>query len=100
MNEAPAWLTQFVNHHLGHFALALLAALHIQPTHPERPIPEHVVMAFVAVIIGTIFALVLRSSLASAPAYRLRARYEASAQQSRSYSFQAPIPSNLGLYPI
>ena len=63
MNEAPAWLTQFVNHHLGHFALALLAALHIQPTHPERPIPEHVVMAFAVVIIGTILALVLRSRL-------------------------------------
>ena len=63
MNEAPAWLTQFVNHHLGHFALALLAALHIQPTHPERPIPEYVVMAFVVVIIGTVLALVLRSRL-------------------------------------
>ena len=63
MNEASAWLTQFVNHHLGHFALALLAALHIQPTHPERPIPEHVVMAFAVVIIGTILALVLRSRL-------------------------------------
>lgn len=63
MNEAPAWLTQFVNHHLGRFVLALLAALHIQPTHPERPIPEHVVMAFAVVIIGTILALVLRSRL-------------------------------------
>jgi len=63
MNEHAAWLTQFVNHHLGHLALALLAALHIQPNHPERPIPEHVVMAFVVVIIGTILALVLRSRL-------------------------------------
>jgi len=63
MNEQAAWLTQFVNHHLGHLALALLAALHIQPNHPERPIPEHVVMAVVVVIIGTILALVLRSRL-------------------------------------
>lgn len=63
MNEAPAWLTQFVNHHLGHLALALLASLHIQPSHPEQPIPGHVVMAFVVVIIGTLFALVLRSRL-------------------------------------
>jgi F-type H+-transporting ATPase subunit a len=63
MHEPVAWLTQFVNHHLGHLALALLAALHIQPSDPELPIPGHVVMAFVVVIIGTIFALVLRSRL-------------------------------------
>lgn len=63
MNEQAAWLTQLVNHHLGHFALALLAALHIQPSKPEQPIPEHVVMAVVVVIIGTILALVLRSRL-------------------------------------
>ena len=63
MNEQPALLTQFVNQHLGHLALALLAALHIQPTHPEQPIPEHVVMACVVVILGTILALVLRTRL-------------------------------------
>lgn len=63
MNEQAAWLTEFVNHHLGHLALALLAALHIQPKHPELPIPEHVVMAFVVVIIGTILALAVRSRL-------------------------------------
>ena len=63
MNEAPTWLTQFVNHHLGHYALALLAALHIQPSHPDLPIPDHVVMAVVVVIIGTILALILRSRL-------------------------------------
>lgn len=63
MVEQVAWLTKFVNHYLGHFALALLAALHIQPSNPELPIPEHVVMAFVVVIIVTILAFVLRSKL-------------------------------------
>jgi F-type H+-transporting ATPase subunit a len=63
MAEQVTWLTQFVNHHLGHFALALLAALHIQPSKPELPIPDHVVMAVVVLIIGTILALVLRSRL-------------------------------------
>src|SRR6266478_2770190 len=65
MHEQAAWLTEFVNHHLGHVALALLAALHIQPSHPELPIPQRVVMAVVVVIIGTIFALVLRSRLSA-----------------------------------
>lgn len=63
MAEHVTWLTQFVNHYLGHAALALLAALHIQPSNPELPIPEHVVMALVVVILGTTLALVLRSRL-------------------------------------
>ena len=54
MAEHVTWLTQLVNHVFGHAALALLAALHIQPSNTELPIPEHVVMAVVAVILGTI----------------------------------------------
>src|SRR5215467_1638251 len=63
MAEHPTWLTQFVNHLFGHYAAALLAALHIQPSNPDEPIPEHVVMAIVVVILGTILALILRSRL-------------------------------------
>ena len=63
MAEHVTWLTQFVNHLFGHYAAALLAALHIQPSHPELPIPEGVVMGVVVVIIGTILALILRSRL-------------------------------------
>ncbi len=63
MAEQVTWLARFVNHHFGHFALALLSALHIQPSNPELPIPEHVVMAFVVVLIGTVLALMLRPRL-------------------------------------
>jgi F-type H+-transporting ATPase subunit a len=63
MAEQVTWLTQFVNHHFGHFALALLSALHIKPANPELPIPEQVVMALVVVLVGTILALVLRARL-------------------------------------
>src|ERR687887_363590 len=63
MAEQVTWLTQFVNHHFGQFALALLSALHIRPSNPELPIPEYVVMALVVVMVGTILALVLRSRL-------------------------------------
>src|SRR6266704_432281 len=66
MHEQAAWLTEFVNHHLGHVALALLAVLHIQPSHPELPIPQRVVMAVVVVIIGTIFVFVLLGNLMGA----------------------------------
>lgn len=63
MAEQVTWLAHFVNHLLGPAALALLNALHIQPKNPELPIPEHVVMAIVVVILGTILAVILRSRL-------------------------------------
>jgi F-type H+-transporting ATPase subunit a len=63
MTEHVTGLTQLVNHYLGPFALALLSWLHVTPENPETPIPEHVVMAFVVLILGTLLALFLRSRL-------------------------------------
>src|SRR6266581_1112173 len=40
MTEHVTGLTQFVNHYLGQYALALLSALHITPENPETPIAE------------------------------------------------------------
>jgi F-type H+-transporting ATPase subunit a len=63
MEEHALAVTRFVNHILGPAAAALLSRLHIQPANPETPIPQHVVMAIIAVLIGTVFALVVRSRL-------------------------------------
>jgi F-type H+-transporting ATPase subunit a len=63
MTEHVTGLTQLVNHYLGQFALALLSWLHVMPENPETPIPEHVVMAVVVLILGTLLALFLRSRL-------------------------------------
>ncbi|HKV23770.1 MAG TPA: F0F1 ATP synthase subunit A [Candidatus Acidoferrum sp.] len=63
MEYTISWLTKFVNLHLGHAAMALLAAMHITPSHPETPIPEQVVMGVVAALIGTLLALFLRFRL-------------------------------------
>src|SRR6267154_1021901 len=63
MAEHVTGLTEFVNHYLGRFALALLSALHIRPENPDMPIAQHVVMGVVVLIIGTLLALVLRSRL-------------------------------------
>jgi len=52
-----------VNHYLGQFAWALLSWLHVTPENPETPIPEHVVMGVVVLILGTLLALFLRSRL-------------------------------------
>jgi F-type H+-transporting ATPase subunit a len=63
MIEHVTGLTQLVNHYLGPYALALLSFLHIHPKHPDRPIPEHIVMCVVVLLAGTLLALLLRSRL-------------------------------------
>jgi len=63
MTEHVTALTRLVNHYFGQLALALLSWLHVTPENPETPIPEHVVMAVVVLILGTLLALFLRSRL-------------------------------------
>jgi len=63
MTEHVTGLTRLVNHYLGQFALALLSRLHITPENPDTPIPEHVVMGVVVLILATLLALLLRSRL-------------------------------------
>src|SRR6266852_8352443 len=63
MTEHVTGLTQLVNHYFGQFALALLSWLHITPENPETPIPEHVVMGVVVLVLVTLLALFLRSRL-------------------------------------
>jgi F-type H+-transporting ATPase subunit a len=63
MEEHVLAVTRFVNHILGPVAAALLSRLHIQPANPETPLPQHVLMAIIAVLLGTVFALVVRSRL-------------------------------------
>jgi len=63
MGEHASWITQLVNHYLGGAALALLSALHIPPENPELPIPEHVVMGLLVLLVGTLLALWVRSRL-------------------------------------
>ena len=63
MEEHVSWLTTFVNHYLGGVAVALLHALHIQPSHPDLPIPEYVVMSMVVFLIGALGSLWLKPRL-------------------------------------
>jgi F-type H+-transporting ATPase subunit a len=61
--EHVSALTHLVNRIFGGFALSLLSALHIKPTDPENPIPEHIVMALAVLVVGTLLALWVRSRL-------------------------------------
>src|SRR6516164_8334053 len=63
MEEHLLAITRFVNHLLGPLATSLLRALRITPSHPELPIPQHVVLGMVVVLLGTVLALILRTRL-------------------------------------
>jgi len=63
MGEHASWITQLVNHYLSGAALALLSTLHIRPSNPQLPIPEHVVMGLLVFVVGTLLALWVRSRL-------------------------------------
>ena len=63
MEEHVLGITRFVNHLLGPLAAALLSKLHIAPTNPDLPIPQHVVMGMLVVLLGTLLALILKSRL-------------------------------------
>jgi F-type H+-transporting ATPase subunit a len=63
MEEHVSWITHILNQYFGSAALALLNALHIQPEHADLPIPEHVCMALVVLVIATILALILKSRM-------------------------------------
>jgi F-type H+-transporting ATPase subunit a len=63
MEHHVSELTQFVNHYLGQFALALFNLLHIKPTNPDMPIPESTVMALLVLVVCTVLALALRARL-------------------------------------
>lgn len=56
-------ITHLVNHYLGPLALAILQFLHIQPENPDLPIPQHVVMGALVLVLVTVLALILRSRL-------------------------------------
>src|SRR5579859_939825 len=65
MQEHVSPVTHFVNHYLGSLALSILNALHIKPENPAEPIPQHVVMALLVLVVLTLFGLIVRSRLSA-----------------------------------
>jgi len=63
MEEHISQITNWFNHVFGPLALRLYHSLNIQPRDFEKPIPEHVVMSLIVLIIGIVLALLLRSRL-------------------------------------
>jgi F-type H+-transporting ATPase subunit a len=63
MEEHLAPITYWVNQHFGGIALALLNALHIRPENANLPIPQHVVMSVLMILLVTLLAVILRTRL-------------------------------------
>jgi F-type H+-transporting ATPase subunit a len=63
MEEQILGITRLVNWLFGKPTLALLALLHIQPNNPEYPIPNHVAMEMLVLVLATIFFLWLRARI-------------------------------------
>ena len=61
--EKPIWVTVIVNRLLGKPAAALLAALHITPANPAYPIPNHISMEILVLLIAVIFFLRLKANI-------------------------------------
>ncbi len=63
MEEHILGVTKLVNWILGKPALALLSWLHIQPSSPEYPIPNHISMEILVFLVAAVFFLFLKSRL-------------------------------------
>jgi F-type H+-transporting ATPase subunit a len=58
--EHPIWVTVLVNRLFGKLVAALLAALHITPSNPEYPIPNHICMELLVFLVAAIFFIWLK----------------------------------------
>lgn len=63
MEEGILGITKLVNALFGKAALALLSALHIRPSNPQYPIPNHIAMEFLVFALAAVFFLWLRARL-------------------------------------
>jgi F-type H+-transporting ATPase subunit a len=61
--EHPIWITVLVNRLFGKLAATLLAALHIAPSNPTYPIPNHIAMEFLVFVVAAIFFLLLKQRI-------------------------------------
>jgi F-type H+-transporting ATPase subunit a len=65
MGEHPIWVTVIVNRLLGKAATALLAVLHVKPSNPEYPIPNHISMEIFVFLFAVVFFLWLRRRISA-----------------------------------
>jgi F-type H+-transporting ATPase subunit a len=63
MEERILWITVLLNRVFGKAVLALLAALHINPSNPEYPIPNQVALEIVVFFLAALFFLWLKTRI-------------------------------------
>lgn len=83
MEEHVLGVTKLVNWLLGKPALALLSALHIQPSNPDYPIPNHIAMELLIFALAIVFFSWLKG--------RLSVEHPGGAQQSMELLLRNPM---------
>jgi len=63
MEEHRLWITEVINRVLGPAALAVLDAFHIAPADRQFPIPNHVAMEIVVLVLSVVFFLWLKTRI-------------------------------------
>src|SRR5262245_12130138 len=63
MEEHIGPITVWVNEHFGRLASALLNAIHVKPENPNFPIPQHVIMSILMILLVTLLVVILRTRL-------------------------------------
>lgn len=58
--DQPIWIAVLLNRLFGPLVVALLNVLHIKPSNPEYPIPNHVAMEILVFLIAAVFFLWLK----------------------------------------
>ncbi len=96
MEENILGITKLVNALLGKPALALLAALHIQPANPQYPIPNHIAMELLVFALAAVFFLWLKSRLSVDHPGGTQQCVEALLHNSMNLGVQDLLDNNIG----
>ena len=96
MEEQILSITKLVNWLLAKPALALLAALHITPSNPEYPIPNHIAMEFAVFLVAVVFFLWLRARLSVENPGATQQCMEALLHNSMNLGVSDLLDSNIG----
>jgi len=96
MEEQVLGITKIVNWLLAKPTLALLSLLHIQSANPEYPIPNHVAMEILVLVIATVLFLWLKSRLSVERPGGLQQCMEALVTNSMGVGIRDLLEENVG----
>jgi F-type H+-transporting ATPase subunit a len=96
MEHHVSGLTHFVNQHFGNMATWLLALLGLKPENPDLPIPEHIAMGLLVVVVALILGLIVRARLSVDNPGTLQQMAEGLLTNSMGFGIKDLLEENVG----